>query len=264
MQRDPNATAALLLVSAQSGRSAFSRSPSSFDVGQHYGDGLSPYAYLQSSPNNRLDAMGTFSYTDMGVSMGIQGIIQGLVQGTINSVVNGGSGSAFGSGFAKGFIGGALGGAAGGIVNSAFAASATGLFGQVAGNIAVGVADGAVSGFASGFMEGGWNQAWHDMMWGAAVGGATGGLADGLFRGFKYARGACFVEGTVVATPDGPVAIQHLRIGDLVVDVVDEQIEGTSDQDSLEVGEDVDADACSSDGHEFVTDDICTGLREAA
>lgn len=147
-----------------------------------YADGMNLYEFVKSNPINLTDPLGTWTYTELGVTMGVQGLLGGLFSGAINSAMGG----SFGQGFAGGFIGGALGGGAGFFANSAFAASASGLWATFAAHSLVGAADGAVSAFGQSYYSTlDLRSALADAAFGAAVGGATGGLVDWAVRPIK-------------------------------------------------------------------------------
>jgi hypothetical protein len=171
-----------------------------FEAQTLYGDGANLFGYLGSNPINRGDALGLWSFGELGAAAGIQGLLAGLISGALNSA----TGGSFGQGFAGGFIGGALGGATGFLANSAFAASASGLFATFAAHSLVGAADGAVSAFGQSFYStGDLRSALADAAFGAALGAATGGLADWVVR-----------PGILIALPKGFAAgrlAEHFR-----------------------------------------------------
>ncbi len=179
LQKDVNETAQPLLNALALNAERFDALLSAFDLGGQYADGLSLYAFARNSPVVHTDPLGTFSYTELGVTMGVQGFLQGLFAGALNSA----TGGRFSDGFVGGFVGGALGGAGGFLANSAFAASASGLWGTFLAHSAVGGVDGAVSAFGQTYYStGDLTSALADALFGGVVGAATGGVADWIVR----------------------------------------------------------------------------------
>ena len=170
---DPNATAMPIVTALAFNAEALDTLLSGLDAASHYGDGMNLYIYLGSNPVNRLDALGTFSYTEAGATVGVQGLLGGLLN------------CAMGGSFWQGAFAGAAGGAAGGLANFAFA-SASGLWATLAANAVVGAVDGGISAFAGTFYStGDFAAALADARWGIAVGALTGGAVDIGARGLK-------------------------------------------------------------------------------